>query len=167
MVDACISIAGVLPPAEMEKMVKPALLGLVEDKSWRVRFMVAEKFTEVLLHLTITATSYVISQLQPPARCCYNINSSLYFQVQQALGMKDEAACNDVVIFFTGLLKDAEGEVRGAAAAKIERIIFHSLSILTLFAVSAQKCTYCSLQNSARICRSSSASRRSPSTCCP
>ncbi|CAJ0928846.1 unnamed protein product, partial [Mesorhabditis belari] len=86
MVEACIAMSSVIPKADMVKHVKPALVALIEDKSWRVRYMVAEKFVEL----------------------------------QNALGGMDESTVNELVGYFTNLLKDAEGEVRGAAAQRIE-----------------------------------------------
>ncbi|EPB78712.1 HEAT repeat protein [Ancylostoma ceylanicum] len=64
-------------------LVRPVLSGLIDDKSWRVRFMVAEKLTEI----------------------------------QDAIG--EEMTMTELVPAFTNLLKDPEGEVRGAAAQKL------------------------------------------------
>ncbi|NXL40722.1 2AAA phosphatase, partial [Glaucidium brasilianum] len=46
-VEACVSIAQLLPQEELEGLVMPTLRQAAEDKSWRVRYMVADKFTEV------------------------------------------------------------------------------------------------------------------------
>ncbi|KAK2510423.1 Ppp2r1a [Columba guinea] len=45
-VEACVSIAQLLPQEELEPLVMPTLRQAAEDKSWRVRYMVADKFTE-------------------------------------------------------------------------------------------------------------------------
>ncbi|XP_068027422.1 serine/threonine-protein phosphatase 2A 65 kDa regulatory subunit A alpha isoform, partial [Melanerpes formicivorus] len=45
-VEACVSIAQLLPQEELEALVMPTLRQAAEDKSWRVRYMVADKFTE-------------------------------------------------------------------------------------------------------------------------
>uniref|UniRef100_A0A183IBZ9 Protein phosphatase PP2A regulatory subunit A n=1 Tax=Soboliphyme baturini TaxID=241478 RepID=A0A183IBZ9_9BILA len=45
-VDACVTIAELLK-ADSRDMIKPILMQLAEDKSWRVRYMVADKFTEL------------------------------------------------------------------------------------------------------------------------
>lgn len=37
--------------------IKPILLNLIEDKSWRVRYMVAEKFTEVIVAVFLPVLS--------------------------------------------------------------------------------------------------------------
>ena len=46
-VEACVSIASLLPSEDTETLVMPTLRQAAEDKSWRVRYMVADKFTEV------------------------------------------------------------------------------------------------------------------------
>lgn len=47
-VEACASIAGLLPKDEIEKRLVPSLKSAVEDRSWRVRYMVADKLAEVM-----------------------------------------------------------------------------------------------------------------------
>lgn len=50
-VEACVSIAQLLSQDDLEFLVMPTLRQAAEDKSWRVRYMVADKFSEVkLLH---------------------------------------------------------------------------------------------------------------------
>lgn len=46
-VEACASIAGLLDHADVEALVMPTLREAANDKSWRVRYMVADKFSEV------------------------------------------------------------------------------------------------------------------------
>lgn len=46
-VEACVSIATLLPQEDTEQLLMPTLRQSVEDKSWRVRYMVAEKFTDL------------------------------------------------------------------------------------------------------------------------
>lgn len=46
-VEACVSIASLLPPEDVEQYVMPTLRQAADDKSWRVRYMVADKFSEV------------------------------------------------------------------------------------------------------------------------
>lgn len=46
-VEACVSIASLLQAEDTEQFVMPTLRQAAEDKSWRVRYMVADKFTEV------------------------------------------------------------------------------------------------------------------------
>ena len=46
-VEACVSIASLLQTEDVEQLVMPTLRQCAEDKSWRVRYMVADKFTEL------------------------------------------------------------------------------------------------------------------------
>ena len=46
-VDACVTIATLLPQEDVEQLVMPTLRLCVGDTSWRVRYMVADKFTEL------------------------------------------------------------------------------------------------------------------------
>lgn len=46
-VEACVSIAQLLSQEDLEALVMPTLRQAAEDKSWRVRYMVADKFSEV------------------------------------------------------------------------------------------------------------------------
>uniref|UniRef100_A0A8C9W4U4 Protein phosphatase 2 scaffold subunit Abeta n=1 Tax=Scleropages formosus TaxID=113540 RepID=A0A8C9W4U4_SCLFO len=46
-VEACVSIATLLPQPDVEALVMPTLRQATEDKSWRVRYMVADKFSEL------------------------------------------------------------------------------------------------------------------------
>lgn len=45
--EACASIASLLAADDTEQLVMPTLREAANDKSWRVRYMVADKFTEV------------------------------------------------------------------------------------------------------------------------
>lgn len=46
-VEACVSIAQLLSQDDLEALVMPTLRQAAEDKSWRVRYMVADKFSEL------------------------------------------------------------------------------------------------------------------------
>lgn len=48
-VEACAAIAGTLGKEDIEQLIVPTLNSAAKDKSWRVRYMVADKFVEVLL----------------------------------------------------------------------------------------------------------------------
>ncbi|XP_072125782.1 probable serine/threonine-protein phosphatase PP2A regulatory subunit [Mobula birostris] len=45
-VEACVSIAQLLPQEDLEALVMPTLRQAVDDESWRVRYVVADKFSE-------------------------------------------------------------------------------------------------------------------------
>ena len=42
-----MSIASLLSHDDTDALIMPTMRGCAEDKSWRVRYMVADKFTEV------------------------------------------------------------------------------------------------------------------------
>ena len=46
-VEACAVVATLLSTDDTEQLVMPTLREAANDKSWRVRYMVADKFTEV------------------------------------------------------------------------------------------------------------------------
>lgn len=46
-VDACVSIAGLLPPEDVEQLAMPTIRACATDNSWRVRYMVADRFGEL------------------------------------------------------------------------------------------------------------------------
>lgn len=46
-VEACVSMASLLQQDDTETLVMPTLRQAAEDKSWRVRYMVADKFIEL------------------------------------------------------------------------------------------------------------------------
>ena len=46
-VEACAAIASILERDDIEQLVIPTLSSAAKDKSWRVRYMVADKFCEV------------------------------------------------------------------------------------------------------------------------
>lgn len=45
--EACVSIASLLPQEDTEQLLMPTLRQSAEDKSWRVRYMVADKFVDL------------------------------------------------------------------------------------------------------------------------
>ncbi len=46
-VEACAAIANLLEKGEVEALIMPTLNNASKDRSWRVRYMVADKFCEV------------------------------------------------------------------------------------------------------------------------
>jgi len=50
-VEACVSIAALLQQEDVEQLVMPTLRQCASDQSWRVRYMVADKFTDVCISL--------------------------------------------------------------------------------------------------------------------
>ena len=52
-----MSIAGLLSHEDTDALIMPTMRGCAQDKSWRVRYMVADKFTEVSLSVNFVKTS--------------------------------------------------------------------------------------------------------------
>lgn len=50
-VESCVAMAALLNDEAKRDLVRPVLTNLIDDKSWRVRFMVAEKLIEVFKNL--------------------------------------------------------------------------------------------------------------------
>lgn len=53
-VDNCVALGKVLSPAVVNSQVLPIVRSLAQDKSWRVRYMVADKFTDVISSLSLS-----------------------------------------------------------------------------------------------------------------
>lgn len=47
--EACVNIAALLQQEDVEQLVMPTLRQCASDQSWRVRYMVADKFTDVCI----------------------------------------------------------------------------------------------------------------------
>ena len=60
-VEACAAIASVLNKEDTEQQVVPTLTSASKDKSWRVRYMVADKFCEVSMHMQVLLHQKVCS----------------------------------------------------------------------------------------------------------
>lgn len=52
-IEACVSIATLLTHEDVNELVMPTLRLCTSDSSWRVRYMVADKFTEVISLLVL------------------------------------------------------------------------------------------------------------------
>lgn len=59
--EAGVSIATLLPQEDLEALVMPTLRQAAEDKSWRVRYMVADKFSDVSI---IMPVNHVVNYVQ-------------------------------------------------------------------------------------------------------
>ena len=46
-VDSCIALGNKLSPEEVVEHLLPTVINLLKDSSWRVRYMVADKFVNV------------------------------------------------------------------------------------------------------------------------
>lgn len=103
-VDVLIAIAEVVPKEEQTShgVLLTALRHLFEDKSWRVRYMVADRFEKV--------PNLCQQKRRPNA-------DQLALQIAKAV--EEELITRDLVPAFVKLVKDTEAEVRSAIAGQI------------------------------------------------
>ena len=80
-------MASLLSEDARKELIRPVLANLIDDKSWRVRYMVAEKLTDI----------------------------------QSAIG--EDMSLSELVPAYVNLLKDPEGEVRCAAAQRLQSMM--------------------------------------------
>jgi hypothetical protein len=102
-VDILIAIAEAVPKEQQSShgVLLTALRSLFEDKSWRVRYMVADRFEKVGL----IQYGY------------WDFNTNTCLQIAKAVD--EEVVSRDLVPSFVKLLKDTEAEVRSAIAGQI------------------------------------------------
>lgn len=101
-VEILISIAEVVPAKQQSShgVLLTSLRNLIEDKSWRVRYMIADRFESVGLS------------------CCFwGSNANKLLQIAKAVD--EEVVSRDLVPSFVKMLKDNEAEVRTAIAGQI------------------------------------------------
>ena len=105
-VDILIAIAEVVPKEQQSShgVLLTALRSLFEDKSWRVRYMVADRFEKV--------GSFTLPIVK------YGVYSELTGH-KIAKAVDEEVVNRDLVPAFVKLLKDTEAEVRSAVAGQI------------------------------------------------
>ena len=103
-VEAGIIIASLFRHEDLEQQMMQTLRSATEDKSWRVRYVVADKLVDVRFSLIQISfiEDFFFSELQ----------------LQKAVG--PEITKNDLVGAYCSLLKDPEAEVRAAAASKLK-----------------------------------------------
>lgn len=107
-IEVLISIADVVPKEQQSShgVLLTSLRGLIDDKSWRVRYMVADRF-EMVRGFPV--------HLQQVLRGCLLLTS----RTQIANAVDEEVVSRDLVPAFIKLLKDNEAEVRTAIAGQI------------------------------------------------
>ena len=47
VIDSCVCLAKQLPPAKVNSLLWPYVMKLAEDKSWRIRFLVADRIMDL------------------------------------------------------------------------------------------------------------------------
>ncbi len=102
-VDILIAIAEVVPKEQQSShgVLLTALRNLFEDKSWRVRYMVADRFEKVRFPIDLFQVTDI----------------DVLLQIAKAVD--EEVVTRDLVPAFVKLLKDTEAEVRTAIAGQI------------------------------------------------
>lgn len=101
-VEILISIAEAVPKDQQSShgVLLTSLRNLIEDKSWRVRYMIADRFEKVRQYFS----HFLIPRLT---------------SLQIAKAVDEEVVSRDLVPAFVKLLKDNEAEVRTAIAGQI------------------------------------------------
>ena len=104
-VEILIAIAEVVPKEQQTShgTLLTALRSLFEDKGWRVRYMVADRFEKVEVQ-----------------NQCFSLTKLKRAQIAKAVD--EETLARDLVPAFVKLLKDTEAEVRTAVAGQIPGI---------------------------------------------
>lgn len=100
--DDLIAIASKLGPAEVDEQLRASLRSAVSDKSWRVRYMVADHFVKVCRSLC----HFLFFCSRPPPS-----------QLAEAVGAN--IVKEEMVTAYVSLLKDNEAEVRSAGAGQL------------------------------------------------
>ncbi|KAK8381221.1 hypothetical protein O3P69_008231 [Scylla paramamosain] len=125
-VEACVSMAGLLPQEDTELLVMPTLRQAAEDKSWRVRYMVADRFIDlqkavgpdITKNDLVSAFQSLLKDVEAEVRAaaagkvrdfCQNVDPS----VQEAVIM------NNVLPCVKELVSDGNQHVKSALAGVI------------------------------------------------
>ena len=112
-----IAIAQQLTPAEVKEHLIVQIRNAVGDKSWRVRYMVSNHFTEV-------RRMHARGDTDKGDNSDHGFCSVL--QLAEAVG--PELVRSELVNAYVALLKDNEAEVRTAGAGQIPGISVHVLT---------------------------------------
>lgn len=125
-VEACVSIAQLLQQEDVEQLVMPTLRQCVSDSSWRVRYMVADKFCELqnAVGTDITRTDLVSAFQSLLKDTEAEVRSAAASKVKEFCNNLDKA--NQVQIIMTSILpyvkelvSDPNQHVKSALASVI------------------------------------------------
>lgn len=100
-IEDMIAIAKQLQPPEVKEQLLPQIRQSVTDKSWRVRYMVANHFVEVCYSIDWIHALFLLE----------------FSQLAEAVG--SEIIRDELTGSYVQLLKDNEAEVRTAAASQL------------------------------------------------
>ncbi|XP_065322764.1 serine/threonine-protein phosphatase 2A 65 kDa regulatory subunit A alpha isoform-like [Gordionus sp. m RMFG-2023] len=105
-VEPSLVVAGLLSPADRDKLVVPLLKQACDDKSWRVRYVAADKITDIQKALSGFPISGAETGSKPKGSEECHINAS--------------SGLNSITPLFLNLIKDGETEVRASATNQIK-----------------------------------------------
>ncbi len=125
-VEACVSISGLLQTEDVEQLVMPTLRQCTEDKSWRVRYMVADKFTELQKAVgpEITKTDLVPAFQNLLKDCEAEVRAAAAHRVRdfcQSIdkGVQETVIMTNILPCVQDLVVDANQHVKSALASVI------------------------------------------------
>uniref|UniRef100_A0A0M3IRM2 PPP2R1A n=1 Tax=Ascaris lumbricoides TaxID=6252 RepID=A0A0M3IRM2_ASCLU len=136
-IEPCIAISSLLSETQCQTLIKPLLINLFDDRSWRVRCVITDKFLQDSVRWSSIEPCIAISSLLSETQCQTLIKPLLinlfddrswrvrcvitdkFLQIQEALGESVSVAV--LLPAFGSLLKDVEPEVRTRAAEKVEQ----------------------------------------------
>ena len=125
-VEACVSISSLLQTEDVEQLVMPTLRQCAEDKSWRVRYMVADKFTDLQKAVgpEITKTDLVPAFQSLLKDCEAEVRAAASHKVRdfcQALdpSVQETVIMNNILPCVKELVVDVNQHVKSALASVI------------------------------------------------
>ncbi|KJH48794.1 HEAT repeat protein [Dictyocaulus viviparus] len=125
-VEGCIAMAGLLSEDSRRDLVRPVLAGLMDDKSWRVRFMVAEKLTEIQEaigeEMTITELVPAFTNLlkDPEGEHVKTELAGVIMGLAPLVGK--ENTISQLLPIYMQLLKDSTAEVRLNIISSLDKV---------------------------------------------
>ncbi|KAM3171941.1 hypothetical protein ACTXT7_015574, partial [Hymenolepis weldensis] len=136
-INACVAFAEALPSEDAQKSLMPLIHEAAQDKSWRVRYQLADRLTDLQSAVgPVVTNEFLVDVYQKMNKGSRsesgnqkNLNTSELQNYQLSLiiciRLRQLISTKAISLFLrkemeTTLLKDAEGEVRAAAAGKLK-----------------------------------------------
>lgn len=121
-----MNIAQLLPQEDLEALVMPTLRQAAEDKSWRVRYMVADKFTELQKAVgpEITKTDLVPAFQNLMKDCEAEVRAAASHKVKEfcenlSADCRENVIMTQILPCIKELVSDANQHVKSALASVI------------------------------------------------
>uniref|UniRef100_A0A8C5P2H4 Protein phosphatase 2, regulatory subunit A, beta n=1 Tax=Jaculus jaculus TaxID=51337 RepID=A0A8C5P2H4_JACJA len=125
-VEACVSIAELLSQDDLETLVMPTLRQAAEDKSWRVRYMVADKFSELQKAVgpKITLNDLIPAFQSLLKDCEAEVRAAAAHKVKELcenlpIEGRDTIIMNQILPYIKELVSDTNQHVKSALASVI------------------------------------------------